>query len=210
LPRRSRPTLFNLILRLVTLLALLAALAFLFFWLRLPPAQRYDLSLLALIVMAFSAVVAALLVVIFLRLRALAWQRAMLPAGGARPGGFIPAHDSVRSFSPAQLETFTARLFQQMGYRVNHTGQTGDHGVDVRLLNPHGQVELVQCKQWNKPVGEPEVRDLAGAMLHEQAVRGYLVAPAGFSSAARQWARGKSIMLVDEREIARLVQRAYR
>ena len=57
-----------------------------------------------------------------------------------------------------------------MGYRAQRVGETGDHGVDVMLINPKSQKEIVQCKQWNKQVGEPVIRDLFGAMMHEGAV----------------------------------------
>ncbi len=73
-----------------------------------------------------------------------------------------------------ELETSATKVFNRIGYEVTHSGQTGDHGVDVRLVNPHRQIEIVQCKQYGKPVGEPEVRDLLGTMVHVGAVRGYL------------------------------------
>ena len=138
-----------------------------------------------------------------------AWHRAMTRRGQSRLENAIPNTQSARSFSPNHLEKFAAQVFKQMGYRVVHTGQSGDHGVDVHLINPNGQVELVQCKQWSKPVGEPEVRDLAGAMVHAHAVCGYIFAPGGFSQKAMNWAKGKNIILADDHEIGRLVESAY-
>lgn len=143
------------------------------------------------------------------RQRELAWRRAMSAWRQSRHEEQVIHNQSARHFSPSHLEKFTAELFKQMGYQVSHTGRTGDHGIDVRLVNPRGEVELVQCKQWTKPVGEPEVRDLAGAMVHEKAVRAFIIAPGGFSASARQWAKGKRIVLADEKEINRLVQSAY-
>lgn len=138
-----------------------------------------------------------------------AWQRAM---ANWQQGAYQGNPDNVKSvltLSPSGLEKFSAELFSKMGYRVKHTGQSGDHGVDVHLINPANESELVQCKQWNKPVGEPEVRDLAGAMSHEGAVRGFIMAPGGFTETARRWAQGKPIVLADQREIDRLVVSAY-
>jgi restriction system protein len=76
------------------------------------------------------------------------------------------------------------------------------------LVNPKGQKEIVQCKQWNKPVGEPQLRDLYGAMQHEKATRGWLVAPRGFSEPAKKWAKGKAIELIDDEQMGRLLQSA--
>ncbi len=141
--------------------------------------------------------------------RKAAWELAMATWQSTRqlePGATTRNLDQL---SPAALEEFAAKLFEQMGYVVKHTGQSGDHGVDVHLVNPNRQSELVQCKQWKKPVGEPEVRDLAGAMAHENALRGFIIAPGGFTEAARKWASGKPIVLADKEEIDRLVFSAY-
>jgi restriction system protein len=111
--------------------------------------------------------------------------------------------------TPGHLEKFAAQIFKQMGYQVKHTGRTGDHGIDVHMVNPTGQVEIVQCKQLNKPVGEAVVRELLGVIKHEKAVRGFIFAPGGFTQEARRWAKGEPIVLADEKEINRLVESAY-
>lgn len=208
--RRRRSSTLAEITRLIFFLGILGISAFLTFWQGLAPQDRSLLFALALVFLVSGSGALILLIIYRKRQRALAWKRAMNAWNQSRQEKISAPYQSARAFTPAQLEKFTAQLFKQMGYRVAHTGQTGDHGVDVRLLNPAGQVELVQCKQWSKPVGEPEVRDLAGAMLHEKAVRGFIIAPGGFSDSARRWARGKPIVLADEREIGRLVQSADR
>jgi hypothetical protein len=168
-----------------------------------------------LLVTVSILIVAGITLIIYLLIRR-RWQRqqAWLRATaywrqGPQDGQRAVRYDSARALSPAHLEKFTADLFKQMGYKVVHTGKTGDHGVDVHLVNPLGQVELVQCKQWQHPVGEPEVRDLAGAMVHEGASKGFIIAPGGFSESARRWAKGQAIILADEGEIGRLVEIAY-
>ena len=117
---------------------------------------------------------------------------------------------SALHLSDVELEKLAAQVYKKMGYKVQHVGQMGDHGIDVLLINPNNQKELVQCKQWSKPVGEPVLRDLYGAMMHDQAARGWLWAPRGFSGPAKAWARGKPIVLVDDIEISRLIGIAYK
>jgi len=117
---------------------------------------------------------------------------------------------SALYLSDIELEKLAAQVYKRMGYQVQHVGQMGDHGIDVLLINPSNQKEIVQCKQWSKPVGEPVLRDLYGAMMHDRAVRGWLWAPRGFSGPAKAWAKGKPIVLVDDAEINRLVGIAYK
>jgi hypothetical protein len=141
--------------------------------------------------------------------RALAWKKAMTAWNNSAQAGVVSQHQSARYLSDEELEKFAAQVYAKMGYQAQRTGQTGDHGVDVRLINPEKQIELVQCKQWKRPVGEPQVRDLYGAMAHAKAVRGWLWAPNGFSEAAKRWAKKKPIVLVDDGEIGRLIESTY-
>jgi hypothetical protein len=117
---------------------------------------------------------------------------------------------SAMHLSDLELEKLAEQVYKKLGYSVQHAGQTGDHGIDVLLINPNNQKEIVQCKQWSKPVGEAALRDLYGAMVHDQAVRGWIWAPRGFSGPAKTWAKGKSIVLVDDAEIDRLIGIAYK
>ncbi|HET6823257.1 MAG TPA: restriction endonuclease [Anaerolineales bacterium] len=117
---------------------------------------------------------------------------------------------SAMHLSDLELEKLAEQVYKKLGYSVQHVGQTGDHGIDVLLINPNNQKEIVQCKQWSKPVGEAALRDLYGAMMHDQAVRGWIWAPRGFSGPAKEWVKGKSIVLVDDMEINRLMGVAYK
>jgi restriction system protein len=137
------------------------------------------------------------------------WRLAMASWQNHGRAAAIAQKHSAMSLSDIELEKLAAHVYKKMGYQVQHVGQMGDHGIDVLLINPNNQKELVQCKQWGKPVGEPVLRDLYGAMLHDQAVRGWLWAPRGFTGPAKAWAQGKSIVLVDDAEIDRLIRIAY-
>ena len=143
------------------------------------------------------------------RQRAISWRRAMVAWKQSSQSGKVTEIQTARLLSSHDLEKFAAQVYTKMGYRVVHTGHTGDHGVDVRLVSPAGQVEIIQCKQWKKPVGEPDVRNLAGAMVHEKAIRGFFWAPGGFTTEAIRWAKGKSIILMDDREINRIVESVF-
>ncbi|HSL30840.1 MAG TPA: restriction endonuclease [Anaerolineales bacterium] len=138
------------------------------------------------------------------------WRLAMAGwQNGSQRSGTQPKQTATH-LSDLELEKLAEQVYKKLGYRVQHVGQTGDHGIDVLLVNPNNQKEIVQCKQWSKPVGEAALRDLYGAMMHDSAIRGWIWAPRGFSGPARAWARGKPIVLVDDAEINRLIGIAYK
>ena len=137
------------------------------------------------------------------RLAMTGWQTASQTEGNRHK-------QSAMHLSDLELEKLAEQVYKKLGYRVQHVGQTGDHGIDVLLTNPNNQKEIVQCKQWSKPVGEAALRDLYGAMMHDQAIRGWIWAPRGFSGPAKAWAKGKPIVLVDDAEINRLIGIAYK
>jgi hypothetical protein len=93
------------------------------------------------------------------------------------------------------FERLTAREFRRQGWKVQRVGGANDGGVDLRLRN--GEVlAVVQCKAYAKPVSPAVVRELYGAMLHEDAEFAILVCLSGASKAATAWADGKPIMIM--------------
>lgn len=104
----------------------------------------------------------------------------------------------IKSLGALELEKYTAELFQYLGYKVQLTPRTGDHGVDVQLINPQEENEIAQCKQWSsKKVSERDLREFYGTVMAEKSVRGYLIAPHGFTTKAKSWSKGKPIILAD-------------
>jgi HJR/Mrr/RecB family endonuclease len=91
------------------------------------------------------------------------------------------------------------RLLKKRGYKVIHTGKSGDGGVDLRLRVDSKEI-IVQCKAYGTPVGPAAVRDLYGTIMHEGASHAWLVSTNGFSKKAKDFARGKDIDLLTIRE----------
>jgi restriction system protein len=111
------------------------------------------------------------------------------------------------SLSPRAFERYVALLFERKGYQVIHRGRSGDHGVDLELIAHDGRHAIVQCKRYLSTVGEETVRELYGTLLHEGSAHAFLVTTADISAAARQWAEGKPITLVDGRTLATISAR---
>jgi hypothetical protein len=123
--------------------------------------------------------------------------------------GRIQTLVQIMALEPEEFESWSALLFQLMGYRVVQTQNTGDHGIDLELSNDRMRRGLVQCKRYRGTVGEPAVRDLYGTMMHENAERGWLLTTGAFSRQARAWCNGKPIELWDGRSLLALAK-SYR
>lgn len=114
--------------------------------------------------------------------------------------------DQLMALTPSEFESYVAqRIFARQGYTVVNTPDVKDGGVDILVVDAHGRRAVVQCKRYRGTVGEAVVRDLYGTMIHHDATMAYLITTGGISEAARRWAAGKPIGLIDG---ARLVELA--
>ncbi|MBN1314654.1 MAG: restriction endonuclease [Anaerolineales bacterium] len=118
--------------------------------------------------------------------------------------------EELLSLEPEQFEKHVGLIFKHKGYRVNHRGQTGDHGVDLEVYPPSGRLGVVQCKRYRSTVGEKIVRDLYGTMLHENASHAYLVTAGTFSEAAMTWAADKPITLINGQRLVEIARELAR
>ena len=111
----------------------------------------------------------------------------------------VPAFDKAELYdlSPTEFEQYVARLFQRKGYRVHQRGRRGDMGVDLEITQRRGKRAIVQCKRYRKTVGPDVVRELYGTLIHERVAHAFLVTTADISTAARDWASGKPMTLID-------------
>lgn len=106
--------------------------------------------------------------------------------------------DQLMALNPSDFEAYVAqRIFVRQGYAVENTPDVKDGGVDILVSDAHGRRAVVQCKRYRGTVGESVVRDLYGTMIHHDALMAYLVTTGSISEAARRWAVGKPIGLID-------------
>lgn len=117
----------------------------------------------------------------------------------ANAGKTIPAmtREKLYTLSPKAFERYVAGLFRQKGYGVVVRGRSGDLGVDLELTDGQDRRAIVQCKRYRDTVGAEVVRELYGTLIHERVAHAFLVTTADISEAAREWARGKPMTLVD-------------
>lgn len=105
--------------------------------------------------------------------------------------------NELQRLSPKAFERYVASLFKRKGYGVAMRGGSGDLGVDLELTGVRGRRAIVQCKRYQNTIGAEIVRELYGTLIHEGVHWAFLVTTAEISDAARQWAEGKPITLID-------------
>ncbi len=116
--------------------------------------------------------------------------------------------DLLCKMTGIEFENFMADLFLRMGYKVEITQATGDHGIDLFLK--HGSEAIaVQCKRWSQPVGEPIIRDFYGALLNSGVPNGLIVTTTTFTPQARSFKQGKPIDLIDIDRLVLFVKQFY-
>jgi restriction system protein len=129
------------------------------------------------------------------------WQRFESRAVSDRSSMTV---EELYNLSPHAFEHYVAELFERRGYQVEVRGRSGDLGVDLSVTRPDGRRAIVQCKRYRHTIGPEIVRELFGTMVHELAMHGFLVTTAEISDAARAWAAGKPITLIDGRTLVKL------
>lgn len=113
----------------------------------------------------------------------------------------------LRALSPIEFEHWAADRFRELGYSVETTATSGDHGVDL-IVRKSVEIAIVQCKHYDYGVvGEPVVRDLYGSMHHYEANRAYLVTTGRLTQAACQWVLGKPITVWDREHLVWVMER---
>lgn len=102
-----------------------------------------------------------------------------------------------------QFEKEIASLYEAYGYEVRLTKGSGDGGIDIFLVDD-GTRYGVQCKNYHGAVGPAAVRDLYGAMRHEELDGGIFIASSGYTKGAKEFAEGKPIRLLKIEDILRM------
>ena len=114
--------------------------------------------------------------------------------------------DSIRALPWKAFEELVAEAYRRKGFRViENIGGGADGGVDIRL-EKHGQVHLVQCKNWkNQKIAVNVVREMFGIMTAEKASRIIVICSGYFTQDAKNFAANLPIELIDGRQLEKLV-----
>ena len=106
----------------------------------------------------------------------------------------------LNSLDGFEFEELCARIYRQLGYRVENIQSTGDEGRDLVLNPPGGETIVVECKHWSKgTVGRPVLQKLHSAMLTYPAKRGAVITTGSFAKQALAYVDkvAEEIQLID-------------
>lgn len=107
--------------------------------------------------------------------------------------------------SGLQFELDCQQVLSKNGYSVITTPASGDFGVDLVVERDELRY-AIQCKNLNRPVGIKAVQEVATGRKKHRCDFGVVVAPFGFTSAARELAHEHQIALILPAELARLAE----
>lgn len=112
--------------------------------------------------------------------------------------------DRLSEMDGFQFEHYTAGLLRALGYRTHVLQASGDRGVDVMATSPEdGRKIAVQCKLYKRRVGNKPVQEVyTGARFHG-ADEAWVVAPAGYTSEAREVASRTGTRLIELSDLKR-------
>jgi restriction system protein len=115
----------------------------------------------------------------------------------------LPILKRIMRLSRQAFEDSIAEIYRGEGYLVEQAAHGRAGGAYDLVLLRETSV-LVLCKHWLVPqVGVAPVRELAGAMQRVGATGGVLVTTGAFTNAAREFAIGVAIELVDGEALTR-------
>lgn len=102
-----------------------------------------------------------------------------------------------------RFEREVAKLYAAHGYDAVVTKGSDDGGIDIFLTRNNTRLG-VQCKNYHKPVAQAVIRELAGAMMHENLDGGIVIASSGYTKRAKEFAENKPIKLLDINDVLRM------
>jgi restriction system protein len=107
------------------------------------------------------------------------------------------------------FELYLESFFRARGYKVIHTGRSGDFGADLILQGDDGRI-AVQAKNYDTgEVGNKAVQEAFAASSYYGCGQAMVVTNARFTEAAREQARGcrPPVVLVGRDELEHLLKR---
>jgi hypothetical protein len=120
--------------------------------------------------------------------------------------------DFLMTGTPQEFEDTVAAMFEKLGYSVNQTPYSSDHGKDA-IGTKDGKKMLIECKRYQRDnlIGRPALQKFYAAIMEEKADKGFFVTTSGFARTALEYeyVRSNLIELIDGETLAHMMIRAF-
>ena len=107
------------------------------------------------------------------------------------------------------FEQYLTWLFQQLGYKAQNIGDTGDFGGDLIVIRDNIKT-VVQAKRYHKPVGISAVQEAIGARGYYKTDQAIVVTNQPYTQAAKKLAETNNISLWDRQILIDKIFQAQR
>ena len=113
--------------------------------------------------------------------------------------------ESYVQFVYQKLLEFTDSEGTLVSTNVSILGKTGaKHEFDVYYEFEHLNIKhriAIECKDWSRPVTIGEIRDFSAKLDDLNNISGVMVSKSGYQAGAKQYAQGKGIQLMEEKDL---------
>jgi len=114
-----------------------------------------------------------------------------------------------QDISPSDFEDFTAKLFEDKGYKVKQTKLTGDFGADLLIeKNKTCVVQVKRYAQGNK-VGVQDVNQVLGAKSYYECDKSLVITTSSFTSSAKKLAKKTNIEIWNWDKLIKEIEATY-
>ena len=107
------------------------------------------------------------------------------------------------SMDGIQYEQFCKKILEDAGWVVEDTPTSGDQGVDL-IASIEDLRVCIQCKCFNKPVGNKAVQEVAAGMIHWNGTHSVVIGKSGFTKSAKSLAASTNVILTSDSELENL------
>ena len=108
--------------------------------------------------------------------------------------------------NPYEFEQKCAQILNENGWNARATSKSLDQGVDV-IAEREGITVVIQCKLYNKPVGNKAVQEIIAGRDFYKADFAVVVSNSTYTISARQLAQNCNVLLMNVDELKTLSER---
>lgn len=106
---------------------------------------------------------------------------------------------------PLEYEKYVSGCLKDLGFKARPTKASGDQGADV-LAEKNGVSFAIQCKKYSGTVGNKAVQEANAGRDFYKCDYGVVVSNASFTKSARQAANACKIILLNDRQLEKLLK----